>query len=73
MPNERFNNSQTMTIGAKALERRWIPRGWTRKRSTKMVQETPTIVPVVISGLMTFNPVLLAVKSSGDTKKSYPG
>lgn len=33
-----------MTIGANELAIFVVPKGWTAKRSTRMAQETPTIV-----------------------------
>lgn len=39
-----------MTIGAKELASRVVPNGWIAKRRTRIVQVTPTIVEVEMSG-----------------------
>lgn len=45
-----------MTIGAKVLPSFAIPRGCSRKRTMRIAQVTPTIVPVDILGATTSIP-----------------
>jgi hypothetical protein len=56
MPAQALNNSQTMTIGAKELAILVVPKGWTANKSTRMAQDTPTIVAELMSGLATSIP-----------------
>ena len=56
MPKIALNNSQTMTMGAKADAILDVPRGWMRNSSTRMPQEIPTIAGVPIDGLTTEMP-----------------
>ena len=45
-----------MTIGAKELASFVVPNGCKKNRTTRMAQDTPTTVPLVISGFTTLIP-----------------
>jgi hypothetical protein len=50
MPKAKLNKSQTMTIGAKELASFVVPNGCMKNRTRRMAQDTPTTVPLLISG-----------------------
>jgi len=56
MPEQALNNSQIMTIGANELAILVVPKGWIANKSTRIAQETPTIVAEEMSGLATSIP-----------------
>ena len=55
IPKARLKSNQMMTIGANVLASLVVPKGWTRKITTRMAQETPTINELEISSLTTDN------------------
>jgi len=48
MPNAKLKTSQMITIGANMLPIFEVPSGCIKKSRTKMAQDTPTIVGVVM-------------------------
>lgn len=56
MPQAMLNSSQTTTMGANAVPRRAVPKGWIRNKNTRMAHEMPTMADVPRSGRTTVMP-----------------